>query len=284
MAHSWQFDLEESVTLEAFVAWFQSRGTEIFSGDLEEPARMMRRLANNRTLLVDWLNRRLGDLASFQSENFYTPQVFVLHAERNFVVRVNLWVPPVRRPGEEMFLYEEAHDHNFDFFTVGYLGPGYRTRIYEYDHAEVVGYPGEAVSASLLEETTLPFGKVMMFRSGRDIHTQYPPEEFSISVNVLGQLPEVPPDQYVFDIEGGRVGQKINASAGLVPIKLAGLLGDRESEQLLTELTDHHPARRLRLAAREALAMRIGVLQAWKSGVEDPDPLIRRFARRVASA
>jgi hypothetical protein len=167
MAFSWNIDTSENVEFDEFVAFFTAQGPRVLEDDLDASARMMRRLANNRRFLVERLNEELAaldNLKSFQSNNLYTPQVFLLHADPSFFVRVCVWEPLRKRPGETLFFYESAHDHNFSFMTVGYHGSGYRTEIAEYDPATLLGYVDEPVPMRFLEETTLPLGKVMFFQ------------------------------------------------------------------------------------------------------------------------
>lgn len=280
MALTWNIDTNDSVDFDEFVAFFSAQGKRVLEDELDASARMMRRIANNRRFLVERLNDELSKLTSlkqFQSANLYTPQVFLLHAEAGFFVRVCIWQPLQQRPGETLFFYESPHDHNFTFMTVGYLGSGYRTQIADYDHSTLIGYVDEPVQMRFLEETTLPLGKVMMFRQSIDIHTQLPPEELSISVNVLKRPGDVRPDQYFFDMDKSVSKGKTDKNPNAMLARLAGAVGDDETLGLLDAIAAGHDCRRTRLAAYEALASRRGPA-AWERARDDRDRLVRHVA------
>ncbi|RMH36860.1 MAG: hypothetical protein D6694_13515 [Gammaproteobacteria bacterium] len=147
----------------------------------------------------------------------------------------------------ELYAYGLPHDHNFSFLTVGHFGSGYRTIIYEYDASKVSGEIGEKVDVNFSEDTTLSNGKVMYFRAGKDIHIQFPPEEFSVSLNMIPTPKSLSfRPQYIFDIEAGRI---INYAKSQVPqrlglIALAEQLGDMHTAELLDRIAATHPCRR----------------------------------------
>ena len=61
----------------------------------------------------------------------------------------------VKASGLSPFFYHIPHDHNFSFLTVGYIGPGYWSDYYEYDHDSVLGAPGEEAAQPPLRRRTL---------------------------------------------------------------------------------------------------------------------------------
>lgn len=69
--------------------------------------------------------------------------------------------------------------------TVGYYGPGYETELYQYNPKEVNGYVGETVELEHLGRTKLPNGRVMVYREKVDVHTQFPPAQLSVSLNLM---------------------------------------------------------------------------------------------------
>jgi len=277
MAISWNLETTESISFEELIDYLRSRDRTLFEDNLDEAAGYMRRIANNRLFLVEQINKDLKNLKTFQTHNLYTPQVFMLRMDKNFMVRAAMWEAPKGRVSDEMFFYEGAHDHNFSFLTVGYYGPGYRTRIYEYDHDDVIGYQGEPVKLEFLEETSLPFGKVILFRRGRDVHIQYPPQSLSISFNVLERLDEPRPDQYSFDIAAGTSLGKTDRTFGLLIIQLAAALGAEESVDLLSEIMVSHASPRIRLAAYTAVAAHRGIA-TWERAMDDSSRLVRHIA------
>src|SRR5262249_50680818 len=154
-----------------------------------------------------------------------------------------------RDRGNHLFSYQIPHDHNFSFLTVGYWGAGYETAIYEYDRSRVSGRAGEPVQLSFLERTTLPRGKVMFYRALTDVHCQEPPEEFSISLNLVLPLAE-PEEQLFFDLDSSTVTEHGSApGAGIVALcRLATHLGGGHTIGALEEIAHRHACRRARAA------------------------------------
>jgi hypothetical protein len=174
---------------------------------MQELAGRFQELAGNREFIRDGLLAELRRIAQEQNLVSFAPQSFIIGRSGPFSVRLNLWLPPVgsaRKIEQEakVYSYGRAHDHNFSLLTAGVAGPGYRTRIYEYDFKSVEGYGGEHVEMTFLEETMLPVGKAMIYRPHRDIHVQMSPERPSMSLNLLieeKEIVEMP--QYYFDLE-----------------------------------------------------------------------------------
>jgi hypothetical protein len=247
----------------------------------------LRSLAQNRTFLVDYLNRELAQSwDTFQPDNSYSAQTLTLGAGKDFSIRANMWLPsdPASDGWDDrLYAYGLAHDHNFSFLTVGYLGPGYRTSIYEYDSMIVEGFPGERVELKFLERTSLPVGKIMLYRASRDIHTQEPPEDFSMSLNLLIVSPSVRnSNQYTFNIEKGEIhGYVPNASGGRVMlVEMAKYVGDGRTVSLIESICRRHPVPRLRWAAYNSLATleKGSSEQIFTRAAADLHPYVRRMA------
>jgi hypothetical protein len=219
-------------------------------------------LSNNKTFLSEAINQEIKRyLAGDGIMRMYTPQSLILASRAEFLVRANMWIEPSQDPKARelevpLYSYQSAHDHNFDFVTVGYLGPGYETAIYEYDRNQITGIPGEKVELKFLERTTLPKGKLMVYRCSRDIHEQYPPPKFSVSLNLLVQIPEsrlVP--QYFFDLNAGTIVRfsEDPTSRRVSLLDFAACIGDENTADILTFLASRHPCTRTRDAATRAL-------------------------------
>jgi hypothetical protein len=237
-----------------------------FDPDEEESllhaARWLRRLGNDKTFLGDML---IGELAQRHREdvldNAYGPQVMMLAPPNGeFFIRANIWPSlddhMVRASGGASFVLGLPHDHNFNFLTLGYFGPGYWSDYYEYDYGDVVGYRGEAVpSLKFIECSRLEEGKLMLYRAHRDVHAQGAADSLSVSLNIMhttgaqGWL-----DQYRFDLERREIGAILSPGPSEALIKVAVGLGDAEALDLAERFAHHHPSDRMRLAAWDALA------------------------------
>lgn len=199
MAITWDLETDVSIELSELVEFLDARGSRVLVDDLDESAMMLRKLYNNRTFLTRTLLAQLRDRTAFEEANPYTPQVFMLHRAKHYFLRAAVWAPPTGRKGEEIFFYEDPHDHNFALLTLGYVGPGYETVLFEYDHDAVTGTVGETVDVRYLERTRLSPGRVLFYRDSKDIHVQLPSSDYSISFNVI--VPKAQMNrQYSFDM------------------------------------------------------------------------------------
>jgi len=65
---------------------------------------------------------------------------------QDILIRANIWKPISSLEASiGGFLYDICHDHNFDILTIGYAGPGYKARTYEYSLQGVEGVLGEEI-------------------------------------------------------------------------------------------------------------------------------------------
>jgi hypothetical protein len=241
---------------------------------LDHAAGLLRRLGNDRAFLGDLL---VADLATRCRDTeelaSYGPQVVMLSpagAAPDFFLRANIWPSAdehvMRASGGATFVYGLPHDHNFDFLTLGYFGPGYWSDYYEYDFEGVAGWRGEPVDLRFVERSRLEEGKILHYRAHRDIHAQHAADALSVSINVVhtgaaqGWL-----DQYRFDLDAGRVTGILNNGASEAFVRIAVALGGEEALDLAQRFGRHHPSDRMRLAAWGALA----------SVAKDPDAVWR---------
>lgn len=221
----------------------------------------LRRLGNNRDFLAEIM---LAELANRSREDevasSYGPQVIMLsHLGGEFFLRANIWSSPdehvFRASGGGTFVYELPHDHNFDFLTVGYFGPGYWSDYYEYDFEAVAGAVGDPAGLRFVERSRLEPGKLMHYRAHRDVHSQLPPDGLSVSLNVMhaggaqGWL-----DQYRFDVEKNEIAGVLGPGASEVFMRIAVGLGGAEALDLAERFARTHPSDRMRLTALDAQA------------------------------
>ena len=156
------------------------------------------RLGRNRDFLADLAIAELKNRHDHaQAANGYGAQVFLLRPPNGrYVLRANFWPARddaiVRASGPAAFFYDLPHDHNFPFLTYGYFGPGYWSDYFEYDVTPLAGVPGEDARLRFVERARLDPGKLMLYRMRRDIHVQLPPDDFSVSLNILGADPGQP--------------------------------------------------------------------------------------------
>ncbi|HID8536488.1 MULTISPECIES: transposase [Stenotrophomonas] len=247
-------------------------------------------LANDRELLVRAINSSLLERDDYFNDNMgVSSQSIILHSDPTFKVRANVWKKPVARAGSmdhdsNLYSYNYAHNHNFELLTVGYLGSGYWTEIHECKPDRIQGYIGEPVALDYLEKTSLPRGKVILFRACEDVHTQLPCEELSISLNLLVVPPyEQLADQYSFDVAAKRIAGVITSpNLGCMSLlTFAALLGTTQAYASIERLAFGTGHWRVRNAALEVA----GLLapdereRLWRRAEQDADPAIRRSAR-----
>lgn len=288
MAYTLDFSTTDTIDLSDYLEYM----SQIDLSDTDQvlaSGAMLKALANNRRFVVDKLNDELLSWRNFQPGNNATAQTLVLGSGDGFYVRANMWSPPSRASGVQdwersLYSYQRPHDHNFSFMTVGYFGSGYATSIYEYDPDQTIGVPGELVGLRFLERTTLPTGKIMFYRAGRDVHSQEHPEEFSISVNLMLHSQEsTNRNQYYFNLDNHTIEDYIPTSGtGRVALcSLARHIGNGETASALEEIASRHSMPRVRAAAFESLAVLSGAEHAtWERAMQDKHPLVREVARR----
>lgn len=254
-------------------------------------AQWLRRLGNNRDFLAEVMLEELKDAATGGGEeaSAYGAQVVMLSPlGREFFLRANFWPGRddhvFRASGQAAFSYELPHDHNFDFLTVGYFGPGYASDYYEYDYEAVEGVIGEKVGLRFIERSTLHPGKLMHYRAMVDVHSQIPPETLSVSVNVMhsggaqGWL-----DQYSFDVEQDAIAKVISPGGSEIFLRVAVGLGHSEALDLAENFARSHVSERMRLVALEAQAGILPLAQRdalWRKAEGNGSRLIAGEATR----
>lgn len=253
---------------------------------LADAAVVLKKLANNRRLLIPYVNDNLLNWKS-ENNNALGDTAFCLARKGPLCIRANVWIPPAEvaangRWQANIRSYLTPHDHAFSFVTVGYLGPGYATTIFEYDRSRIRGELGEQVVLQPLETTTLPQGKVMIYRASRDVHFQAHPEKFSISLNLM-VFPRETREQYGFDIAANRITARAvdfrNAQATLC--KMAAALGDGRTSNVLEQVATRNGDAEIRLNAFAAWARieRTRAAEIWAAALSDPHESVHLRAR-----
>lgn len=254
-------------------------------GSLAHAAGWLRRLGNDRDFLGDVLIEQLATGDAIESG--YGPQAIVLSGMRNgYFLRANVWPSEdehaLRTSGARSFVYDVPHDHNFDFLTVGYFGPGYLSDYYEYDYEAVAGWRGERAGLRFVERSALSQGRILHYRAHCDVHRQLPPESLSVSLNIVAADPASGwLDQYGFDLDAGTVSGVLNPTSTEAFLRIAVGLGGAEALDLAERFGRHHPSDRLRLACFEARAANVDAVAAaavWREAERCGSILVAREA------
>jgi hypothetical protein len=172
---------------------------------IRDCASALGKLHLHRTFLRDYILTGLqAGLGKFEPRNRYTPPSLVLAVGPNFMIRANLWRATDQYEKLDLNVYGLAHDHNFDFLTLNYSGPGYVSKMYTYDYSRVRGLIGEHVDLKDNGELCLAEGEMFLYRKSLDVHEQFPPEADSITINVMATLQSSGySSQYIFDTREG---------------------------------------------------------------------------------
>jgi hypothetical protein len=286
MALTLTCNTDRVVSLDEFIDHVHSHVDLRDQDSIAAAAPMFRGLANDRGLVVSRINQQVKE--RFRSRTVASAQAIFLGSGREFYLRANVWPSHADiasgRVYQDQFSYNLWHDHNYNFMTVGYHGPGYVTEIHEYDHDKLEGFPGEKVEFRFLERTLFGPGMVMLYRASRDVHIQLPPEDLSVSLNFMISTPDVRTrDQYFFDMDSSTLADypaELDGSRRVSVLQMAAHVGNEDTRQLLDDLARSHPCRRTRLAAWEAQAqLRPGdAARIWGTAARDREPLVSQSA------
>ena len=229
---------------------------------IDHAALCLRQLGNDPEFLGDLILDQLrGRHREAADGSAYGAQSIMLSGITNgYFLRANIWPSrqdyAFRASGGNSFVYGTPHDHNFDFLTLGYFGPGYSSDYYEYDYEAVSGWQGEQAGLRFVERSTLSPGKLMLYRAHLDVHSQLPPEAMSVSLNVMGiDAAQGWHDQYRFDPASDTITAILNPTSTETFLRLAVGLGGAEAQDLAEQFGQSHPSDRMRLASYEARAL-----------------------------
>ncbi|UHH09653.1 transposase [Luteimonas fraxinea] len=272
---------------------FENKISPEDQASLMEAAPMLRRLANNKSFLAEMVCEELKSYDTLQSSNNYSAQVFMLYRPQrkgqSFFMRACFWPSNadqvVKTSGTDPFFYNKPHDHNFNFLTVGYHGPGYWSDYFEYDYDQCDGVRGESVPLRFIEQSKLDTGKVLLYRAFTDIHNQLPADSFSVSLNIMeNSMRASMMDQYAFDLQASKISDLINRTTSISLFNAAAALGNDEQKDVLRFIAQQHSIDRIRLSALDALAHsstdQDEAIKVWAS-VKDSDTAFLRGWRKV---
>ncbi|MFC3655897.1 transposase [Xanthomonas hyacinthi] len=252
-------DATDTISLTEFLDHIEH---EVEISDIDQLAATsdkLKALCNNRSFLGEFITRQLENAARMQLKNSYNSQVLILGGGDNWFARANFWPAAkdsiVNSTGRETFYYDVPHDHNFNFLTIGYYGPGYESDFYEYDHSKVQGYVGEKVELRPIGRIGIPQGHMLLYRRSLDVHSQLYPDSFSITLNLVhtDQVEISQINQYYFDVKNSTIGAIINRNAAPFLISAARHLGLEGADQIFSELISPRYPARIRAEAMYAL-------------------------------
>jgi hypothetical protein len=231
-------DVNASCSLEEYVEYINSNIDLNDLESIESSKDKMKELYNNREVLTDLLNRELKNLYDFQSENSYTPPSLILAKGKKFFVRANVWnfVEQVKK--KDLNVYGLPHDHNFNFMTLNYHGPGYYTKMFDYDYDNVIGEVGEKVDLNDLGTMNIKEGEMFLYVKNKHVHSQIPPKKSSVTINLMIHgKDDLSRNQYVFDLESKTIVEKrghLELAKNL--IKLGKDLGDANTLDIISSV------------------------------------------------
>lgn len=223
-------------------------------------APQLHQLANNRSLLSNFIADGLKNVAGFQENNHYSAQTYILCdvTPRSFM-RFAIWSPLgyfTELEESRFFGYDIAHDHNFSLLTAGIFGSGYTTSVYHLkEGSSIEGIIGETVQLTEPQMLQLSPGSVILYEAQKDIHVQHPPPDLSVSLNFMVDQRVNCPRQHYYDVVRKKITGHVESdkvTRGDL-FKFATLLGDEECMGLMSEIARDHTCELTRIDAHMAI-------------------------------
>lgn len=293
MAYTLTSTETRSIELDEYIEYLESHINVQDVDELAKAADISKRLYNNRTFLVNHINHEMRDMNKFQSSNPYSSMSLLLSNREDFFIRANFWSPIADKADyqkhDNVFIYGKPHCHNFHFLTIGYLGSGYETEIFEYHNDKVEGHYGEPVELKFLEKTDFPEGKIMIYRKGLDVHTQSPSKEFSVSINVMVKEHGEKLRQFYFDTNKKIITGNATVDFRTFLLGVVGSIGDENSYDILRDYAQHNPDPVTRVTALQSLnkiSQRTGTNETsiWLRSAEDRSRHVRDYAQSILAS
>ncbi|MBT2748842.1 MULTISPECIES: hypothetical protein [unclassified Lysobacter] len=273
-----------------------SRVDSMDPDSIADAAPVLAAYASDSGLVARTMAQSMRSILDGQPPPFVAPQCYVIARRRHIMIRANVWTPlkqtgALRKNEERVYSYDTAHDHNFNFLTIGYFGAGYRTHIVQIDPSHLNGEIGDSAPILDSEVTSLPKGKIMLYQAHRDVHRQAPPDELSISLNVLfNNQSQISKCQYNFVIEEERARILSYTSASIhsrlsMLAEMAVMVGGDELKGLFNDIVDAPllPPR-MRLMCLEGLREdQAAYREAMERLYADESQMVRLHARGALS-
>ncbi|WP_313534374.1 hypothetical protein [Sphingomonas sp.] len=224
---------------------------------LTEAADALARLNANKSLIHDKFAEQ-GGWASVKS-TFQSTQSIILERRQTrygrISLRCNFWFPLQHSKFEDLerniYAYEMAHNHNFEFMTIGHHGTGYYTDVGVIDPNAITSYDEQAIEISNRRRIQLCEGRVLYFKMFSDIHVQHPSDEPSISLNLVLDSSEWEREQFEFDMDRGvKLGYVRQGSVerAISAVDFCRFFDSPAASQVLDKLRDQAPFTSIRNA------------------------------------
>lgn len=280
----------EVITLEAFIEEVERHVDPYEPKSFRQAAPALAALARNTQFAAQILCDRLKNWDSRDAIHGYDQEAIILHQGPNYAIRMLAWRPPDTDTEEQahrlrLAPYGFCHNHTFTLLTVGYLGPGYRTEIYQAHVNELIGYAGESVPLEFVEETHLSQGQIMLYHPWCHFHRQAQPEALSFSLNLIAPDPRTHfRDQWIVDTECRKI-EDLDGQGVATKDTLRALIAELETPEslinVLEMLAKTHPEPEMRDFAYEIWA---GISSAeyeiiWRQALHDASFRVRTLAR-----
>lgn len=248
--------ISNSINLDQFIDYVER---EI---DFEDPASIaeakgqIQAVASDPTWFIEYLNKEIEQdlLRDRAVRNEYTSNTFLILVSKkgNYFIRANVWMPsddPLRREVPKSLYAEEfLHDHTFDLLTVGLLGSGYRTTVYNYAGDAIIGNLDERVPVDEPVDLQLSPGAAIFMEKNVTIHRQHPPEDISVSLNLACRDMRDPMrKQYEFEedtqgilrIRGIHYSDALNPNATESLINICGSFYNERTKSMMLNLFEY---------------------------------------------
>ncbi len=219
---------------------------------------------------VEFLEAHIKRL--FENEEYdkisdgYRSNSLALPGSESFRVRINRWRPVGTRPIDNYvdigLSYGIAHNHDFQLITKGIFGDGYRTKVFKIKSDACAGAVGEPTKLHPQGEFQLCDQSVIWFEAFEDIHIQIPPDDESISFNLIPTERNFEKPQLFFDTTSSTVSGFPENSFGSTLSYLdlmASLNSSQEVSELLVEIAMSSRSRWFRTCVASILSRRLGM-------------------------
>lgn len=194
------------ISLDEFLRDFGAYPLGISPEGDERAALALQQLCLTRDVLGNWALKVVESGMREQHRNPYDVTSFVLWRSPCWMLRANVWYPlnentPAWAKRAAANIYRIGHNHDQTLISCCFWGPGYQT--------VTACAVDESNSArfELTPSTTVNFGpgEAIIYDAFRDFHAQLPPDQITVSINLIGTWPPAKRDSKIVDLDSGRV-------------------------------------------------------------------------------